>query len=67
MGDHVAGVYPTRPAMPRIGREFTDDPISCGTIPASVSNAGIAGIVPCHRRHEILFGPELEALRTKNQ
>ncbi len=38
-----------------------------GAIPASVSNAGIAGIVPCHRLYEILFGPELEALRTKNQ
>ena len=38
-----------------------------GAIPASVSNAGIAGIVPCHRLYEILFGPELQALRTKNQ
>ena len=38
-----------------------------GTIPASVANVGITGVVPCPRLHEILFGPELEALRAKNQ
>jgi len=35
-------------------------------IPASVSNTGIAALVPCYRLHEILFGSELEALRAKN-
>jgi len=47
-----------RPAVP---------PPEGGAIPASVANVGITGVVPCPRLHEILFGPELEALRAKNQ
>jgi hypothetical protein len=46
-----------------VGERRPIELVETARIPVSVSNIGIAGVVPAYLLHEILFGPELKAKR----